>query len=248
MKTITVTNQKGGTGKTTLTINLGVALASMGKKILLIDLDPQANLTYSFGIHSPENTIVEVLQGIKTIQTILVKKEGLDVAPSSPRLADLEISVINKIGREQLLSERIKELRGYDYIFIDSPPSLSILTVNALNTANEVLIPLQMEILSLQGLTQLLRTINEVKGVLNKNLKIGGIIVSMYDGRRRLSSEVLNQIKNNLKEKVFSSVIRICVKVAEAPSFAQSVLKYAPSSNGAIDYKNLAKEFLNERG
>ena len=162
-------------------------------------------------------------------------------------LADLEVSIINKIGREQLLEERIKGIEGYDYIFIDSPPALSILTINALNVANEVLIPLQMEILALQGLTSLLKTINEVKGVLNKDLKIRGIVVSMYDGRRRLSSEVLNQIKNNLKEKVFDSVIRVCVKIAEAPSFAKSVLSYAPSSEGTFDYKNLAKEFLDER-
>ena len=246
MRKIAIINQKGGTGKTTLTINLGVALALMGKKILLIDFDPQANLTYSFGIHNPGNTIVEVLQGKETIQTILVKREGLDIAPSSSLLADLEVSIINKIGREQLLSERIKELKGYDYIFIDSPPSLSILTVNALNTASEVLIPLQMEILSLQGLTQLLKTIDEVRSVLNKKLKIRGVIVSMYDSRRRLSSEVLNELRNNLKEKVFNSVIRVCVRIAEAPSFAKSVLSYAPSSSGSVDYKNLAKEILSD--
>lgn len=247
MRIITVINQKGGTGKTTVTMNLGVALALMGKKILLIDFDPQANLTYSFGIRNPKNTIVEVLQGKQTIQTILVKKEGLDIAPSSSLLADLEVSIINKIGREQLLQDRLKGLKEYDYVFIDSPPSLSILTINALTTAGEVLIPLQMEILSLQGLTQLLKTIDEVKNILNKKLSITGIVVSMYDGRRRLSSEILNEIKNNLKEKVFNSVIRICVKIAESPSFAKSVLSYAPSSEGAIDYKNLAKEFLNER-
>jgi len=247
MRIITVINQKGGTGKTTITMNLGVALALMGKKILLIDFDPQANLTYSFGIRNPKNTIVEVLQGKQTIQTILVKKEGLDIAPSSSLLADLEVSIINKIGREQLLQDRLKGLKEYDYVFIDSPPSLSILTINALTTAGEVLIPLQMEILSLQGLTQLLQTIDEVKNILNKKLSITGIVVSMYDGRRRLSSEILNEIKNNLKEKVFNSLIRICVKIAESPSFAKSVLSYAPSSEGAIDYKNLAKEFLNER-
>jgi len=247
MRIITVINQKGGTGKTTITMNLGVALALMGKKILLIDFDPQANLTYSFGIRNPKNTIVEVLQGKQTIQTILVKKEGLDIAPSSSLLADLEVSIINKIGREQLLQDRLKGLKEYDYVFIDSPPSLSILTINALTTAGEVLIPLQMEILSLQGLTQLLKTIDEVKNILNKKLRITGIVVSMYDGRRRLSSEILNEIKNNLKAKVFNSLIRICVKIAEAPSFAKSVLSYAPSSEGAIDYKNLAKEFLNER-
>ena len=204
MRIITIINQKGGTGKTTITMNLGVALAFMGKKILLIDFDPQANLTYSFGIRNPKNTIVEVLQGKQTIQTILVKKEGLDIAPSSSLLADLEVSIINKIGREQLLQDRLKGLKEYDYVFIDSPPSLSILTINALTTAGEVLIPLQMEILSLQGLTQLLKTIDEVKNVLNKKLRITGIVVSMYDGRRRLSSEILNEIKNNLKEKVFN--------------------------------------------
>ena len=247
MKIITITNQKGGTGKTTISMNLGVALAMRGKKILLIDFDPQANLTYSFGIHKPKNTIVEVLQGKQTIQTILVNKEGLDVAPSSSLLSDLELSIVNKIGREQLLKDRLKGLTGYDYVFIDSPPSLSILTINALTASTEVLIPLQMEILSLQGVTQLLKTIDEVKNVLNKKLKISGIVVSIYDSRRRLSGEVLNEIKNNLKEKIFNSVIRICVKITEAPSFAKSVLSYAPSSKGAIDYKNLAKEFLNER-
>ena len=247
MKITTITNQKGGTGKTTISMNLGVALAMRGKKVLLIDFDPQANLTYSFGIHKPKNTIVEVLQGKQTIQTILVNKEGLDIAPSSSLLSDLELSIVNKIGREQLLKDRLEGLMGYDYVFIDSPPSLSILTINALTASNEVLIPLQMEILSLQGVTQLLKTIDEVKNVLNKKLKISGIVVSIYDSRRRLSGEVLNEIKNNLKEKIFNSVIRICVKITEAPSFAKSVLSYAPSSKGAIDYKNLAKEFLNER-
>ena len=247
MKITTITNQKGGTGKTTISMNLGVALAMRGKKVLLIDFDPQANLTYSFGIHKPKNTIVEVLQGKQTIQTILVNKEGLDVAPSSSLLSDLELSIVNKIGREQLLKDRLEGLMGYDYVFIDSPPSLSILTINALTASTEVLIPLQMEILSLQGVTQLLKTIDEVKNVLNKKLKISGIVVSIYDSRRRLSGEVLNEIKNNLKEKIFNSVIRICVKITEAPSFAKSVLSYAPSSKGAIDYKNLAKEFLNER-
>jgi len=247
MKITTITNQKGGTGKTTISMNLGVALAMRGKKVLLIDFDPQANLTYSFGIHKPKNTIVEVLQGKQTIQTILVNKEGLDIAPSSSLLSDLELSIVNKIGREQLLKDRLKGLTGYDYVFIDSPPSLSILTINALTASTEVLIPLQMEILSLQGVTQLLKTIDEVKNVLNKKLKISGIVVSIYDSRRRLSGEVLNEIKNNLKEKIFNSVIRICVKITEAPSFAKSVLSYAPSSKGAIDYKNLAKEFLNER-
>lgn len=248
MKIVCIVNQKGGTGKTTTAINLGSALASLGKKVLLIDLDPQANLTYSFGISSPDGTIAEVLQAKQTIQTILVKREGLSMVPSSVSLADVEISLANKIGRERMLEHCLAGLKGYDYVFIDSPPSLSILTINALSTANEVLIPAQMEILSLQGLTQLLDTINEVRQVLNKNLKVAGIIACMYDSRRRLSNEVLAQIKGGLKEKIFKTVIRENVRIAEAPSFAKSVLAYAPGSHGAEDYLSLAKEFIRERG
>lgn len=244
MKIITICNQKGGTGKTTTTINLGSALASLGKKILLIDLDPQQNLTYSLGITSPGESIIEVLQGKKTIQAILVKKENLHIAPSSVLLADLEISLINKIGREQILKDRLTDLHNFDYVFIDSPPSLSILTINALNAAQGVLIPLQMEILSLQGLIQLLNTIKEVKQTLNKKLNIAGIIPSMYDCRRRLSQEVLNEIQKNVDVKVFKTKIRECVKIAEAPSFAKSVLKYAPNSHGTEDFIKLAKEFI----
>lgn len=248
MKIVAITNQKGGTGKTTTAINLGTSLVSLRKKVLLIDLDPQANLTYSFGINSPPETVVEVLQGKKTLQTILVKKEGLFIAPSSVSLADLEISLVNKIGRESVLKNRLKGLKGYDYVFIDCPPSLSILTINALNAAQEVVIPLEMEILSLEGLAKLLDTINEVRRVLNRKLKIRGIIPCMYDVRRSLSYEVLKEIKKIFKEKIFKTAIRENVKIAEAPSFAKSVLAYAPSSHGAEDYNALAKEFIKERG
>ena len=244
MKTIALINQKGGTGKTTTAINLGSALAAKGKKVLLIDFDPQANLTYSFGIQSEKGSIIEFLQGKQTLQTLLTNKESLSILPSSPTLADFEVSIVNKIGRENLLKDRLCSIKGFDYIFVDCPPSLSILTVNALNATNEVLIPLQMEILSLQGLSQLLDTIQEVKQVLNKKLKVRGIIASMYDSRRRLSKEVMEEIEKNIKEKVFKTVIRECVKIAEAPSFAKSILTYAPSSNGARDYIDLAKEFL----
>lgn len=247
MKIISVCNQKGGTGKTTTVINLGSALARLNKKVLLIDLDPQANLTFSFGINQVHGTMTEVLQGKQTLQSILINKERVDIAPASVLLADMEISLVNKIGREGILKDRLRALNGYDFVFIDSPPSLSILTINALNSADEVLIPLQMEILSLQGLMQLLNTIEEVKQVLNSRLKIAGIIPCMFDNRRNLSNEVLQQLEGNIKERVFKTVIRECVKIAEAPSFAQSVLSYAPNSHGAEDFMNLAKEFLKRR-
>jgi len=244
MLKVAVINQKGGTGKTTSVINLGVALASLKQRVLLIDLDAQANLTYSFGITDPPGSIAEVLQGKQVIQTILVKREGLDVAPASLALADIEVSLTNKIGREGILKDKLQGLKDYDYIFIDCPPSLSVLTINALNYADSVLIPLQVEVLALQGLTQLLSTIKEVRGVLNKDLKVMGIIPSMYDSRRNLSNEVLKELEKNTKEKVFNTYIRECVKLAEAPSFAKSVLAYAPGSNGAEDFINLAKEII----
>ncbi len=245
MDIIAVINQKGGTGKTTTTMNLGCALAALNRKVLLIDLDPQANLTYSFGIR-PDRSMTEVMQAKQTIQAILVNKEGVAIAPASMELANVEISIVNKIGREGILKDRLKNVKGYDFVFIDCPPALSVLTVNALNSADEVLIPLQMEILSFQGLTQLLNTIKEVKQVLNHKLKIAGIIPSMFDNRRNLSNEVLEQLEGKVKEKVFKSVIRENVKIAESPSFAQSVISYAPDSHGAQDFIKLAKEF-NER-
>jgi chromosome partitioning protein len=249
MKIISIINQKGGTGKTTTAINLGVALARKGKRVMLVDFDSQGNLTYSFGVPTDKGTIADVLQSKKTIQSVLVEREGVMIAPSSTVLADVEVSLVNRIGRERLLRDKLREAQGFDYIFIDSPPSLSILTVNALNAAHEVLIPVQMEILSLQGLALLLNTTNEVRDVLNPELKICGIVPFMYDKRRNLSQEVLCEIEKSLKDVyLFKTKIRECVKIAEAPSFAKSVLAYAPGSNGTYDFKDLAREFLKVGG
>ena len=244
MKIISILNQKGGTGKTTIAVNLGRALSLLKKKVLLIDLDPQGNLTYSLGIKPEKGTMAEVIHGIQALQTILVKAEGMEIAPCSRELADIEISLVSKMGREQKLKQALKGADKYDYVFIDCPPSLSILSINALTASDEVIIPLQMEILSLQALTQILTTIYEVKKVLNKKIKVKGIIPIMYDARRRLSDEILSEIKKSVKEKIFNTYIRENVKIAEAPSFAKSVLEYDPSSHGAEDFRKLAREFI----
>jgi len=244
MKIIAIANHKGGVGKTTTAINLSVALAKHGKKILVIDLDPQANLTYSFNIDTTNGTIVNLLQTKQAIQTLLVNKEDIYILPSEKQLADLELTLTNKIGRENILKENLKTIHKFDYIFIDCPPSLGLLTINALNASSEVLIPVQVEVLSLMGLAQLFDTISQVKNILNKKLEISGIIPFMFDARRNLSSEILQQLKIELKQYCLYRPIRECVKIAEAPSFGKSIFSYAPGSNGAKDFLLLAKQFL----
>jgi len=246
MDIISAISQKGGTGKTSTVINLGCALSKLNKKVLLIDLDPQSHLTYSFGL-SPSFSISEVMQGKKTIQDIIVSKEGVDICPCNRTLADVEISLINKIGREGILKNKLQDLKKYDYVFIDNPPALSLLSINALNVADFVLIPFQCEILSLHGLSKLLGTIQEVKKVLNPKLKVMGILPSMFDSRRNLSNEILQELRKITKERIFKTVIRECVKIAEAPSFAKSVLSFSPGSHGAEDFISLSKEILNDR-
>jgi len=243
-KIVSVINQKGGTGKTTTTINLGSALSKLGKKILLVDLDPQANLSYSLGIEEPEATIADVFTGDKKLSQILIHQENLSIAPGTNDLVDIEVSLVNQEGREHFLKNLLTNTKGYDYILIDCPPSLSLLTVNALAASDEVVIPLQMEVLTLQGLSQILATVAKIRSAFNAKLKVKGIVVVMFDKRRKLSSEIEQYLQENIEEKVFKSRIRLNVKLAEAPSFGKSVLDYDPSSNGAQDYMALAKEFL----
>ncbi|PVY42420.1 ParA family protein [Pontibacter virosus] len=242
-KIVAVINQKGGTGKTTTTINLGSALSKLGHKVLLVDLDPQSNLSYSLAVSSPDHTLAEAFLGTHSIKDILVEKDGLWVAPGSNELVDVEISLVSQPDREQFLKIMLQQLKGFDYVLIDCPPSLSVLTLNALTAAHEVLIPLQMEVLTLQGLDQIMQTISKVKKAFNPKLKIKGIVVVMFDVRRKLSQEVLAYLQENVKEKIFDSQIRLNVKLAEAPSFGRSVLDYDSSSNGAKDYTALAVEF-----
>lgn len=243
-KVIAIANQKGGTGKTTTSINFGSSLSKFNHKVLLIDLDPQANLTYSLGIPSPTRSIADVFSGEVDLKDIIIEKDGLYVAPGRGDLADIEISLVNQENREAFLLERLKGLKKFDYIIIDAPPSLSLLTLNALNAASEVIIPVQPEVLSIQGLGQILATIAKVKKIYNPRLTVKGIVLVMFDQRRNLSTELLEYLKENIEEKIFEAKVRLNVKIAEAPSFGQSVMDYSPSSSGAKDYLGLAKEYL----
>jgi chromosome partitioning protein len=245
---ISVVNQKGGTGKTTTTMNLGSAMAKLGKKILLIDLDPQANLTYSLGLSDPEYTISDVITGKKSLKSALVTTEKVDILAGSPEMSDIEISLVQHKKREHFLKDLLKEARNsYDYILIDSPPSLSLLTINSLTAATGVLIPMQLEVLTIQGLTQILSTVQKVKSTLNPDLIVKGIVLLMYDKRRKLTGELHSLLGENVTDHVYKTVIRLNVKIAEAPSFGQSVIKYDPGSHGALDYMSLAKEFIKKQ-
>ncbi|WP_242919316.1 ParA family protein [Pontibacter liquoris] len=240
---VAVINQKGGTGKTTTTINLGSALSKLGHKVLLLDLDPQSNLSYSLAVSRPQDTLADVFLGNKSLEDIVVEKDGIWIAPGSNDLVDIEISLVQQPERELFLKKMLTQAKSYDYVLIDCPPSLSVLTLNALTAAQEVLIPLQMEVLTLQGLDQIMNTVQKVKKAFNPKLKIKGIVVVMFDIRRKLSQEVLEYLHENVKERIFKSQIRLNVKLAEAPSFGKSVLDYEPSSHGAKDYRALAEEF-----
>ena len=246
MKLIALTNQKGGVGKTTSTINIGVGLANMGKRVLLIDLDPQANLTYSLGLqaHELDKTIYEVFKGEIRAKDALIKTHGLSLLPSSINLSGAEIELSGVAGREFLLKEALSDVGEFDYILLDCPPSLGLLTLNALTTAKEIYIPLQTEFLALQGMSKLLETIDIVKGRLNKGLDITGIIGTLYDGRKKLNNEVVDKIKGHFEGKLFDTLIRDNVALAEAPSYGKDIYSYKANSSGAEDYQALCKEII----
>ena len=249
MKIIALVNQKGGVGKTTSVINIGAGLNRLGKKVLLIDLDPQAHLTYSLGIqaHELERAIYEVLTGGATLQEVLINSDGLMIIPSALSLSGAEIELTGLPGREFLLKEVLSKVKGYNYILIDCPPSLGLLTLNALTTAQEVYIPLQTEFLALQGLSKLLETIGVVKKRLNSNLEITGIIATRFDRRKNLNREVVAKIKDYFGNKLFKTLIRDNISLAEAPSFGKTIYEYKPRSYGAEDYLTLSKEIIERR-
>lgn len=248
-RTIAIINQKGGSGKTTTTVNLGACLAGLGKKILLVDIDPQAHTTTHLGFkpHEIEITIYDVLINSQPVDKTITKTlvEKLDILPSNVNLSGAEIELVNIVGRENILKDKIKGLNDkYHYILIDCPPSLGILTLNALNTAQELFIPIQAEFFALEGMTKLLQTIKVVKERLNKKLEISGVILTMFDSRKNICKDVARKVEEFFKEKTFKTRIRDNVKLAEAPSYGQPVILYAPHSYGSLDYQNLAKEVL----
>lgn len=248
-KVYAIVNQKGGVGKTTSVINLGAYLASAGKKVLLIDLDPQANATSSLGVdkQTVEKGSYEVILGLVPSSGALLGNPtlGLTILPSSPALAGAEIELVDEDQRESKLKLAIEPLLDkYEYILIDCPPSLSLLTINALLAAKDgVIIPVQCEYLALEGVGQLSLTLNKIRGI-NPSMRIRGVVMTMFDNRTNLSTEVVNEVKKHFPDQVFEVVIPRSVRLAEAPSFGLPINVYAPTSTGAKAYAELARELL----
>lgn len=249
-KTIAIFNQKGGVGKTTTNINLAACLALKGKKVLILDIDPQGNTTSGVGIAKKglEKTTYEILvdDNINTSDAIMnTGVKNLDIIPASVQLAGAEIELVQLESREQRLKKAIDAIKSsYDYIFIDCPPSLGLLTINSLTAVDSVLIPIQCEFYALEGVSQLMSTIELVKKSLNPDLQIQGVILSMYDGRTNLSIQVVEEVKKYFKEKVYTTVIPRNVRLAEAPSYGIPITEYDPRSAGAQAYMEFAEEFL----
>lgn len=246
---IAISNQKGGVGKTTTTINLSACLAEMGKKVLVIDIDPQGNATSGLGIERDDvdHTVYELLINEITVWDALTPSvvEGLTVIPSERGLAGAEIELIGVDDREYILKNEIDKIRDkYDFILIDCPPSLNMLTINAMTTADTVLVPIQCEYYALEGLSELLYTIELVKERLNPVLEVEGVVFTMYDGRTLLSSQVVDNVRDNLHQHIFNTVIPRNVRLAEAPSHGLPINMYDPKSTGAIGYRSLAQEII----
>ena len=250
MSTVFATvNQKGGVGKTTTAVNLAAYLATFGKKILLIDSDPQGNASSGVGIDRETVTkcVYDVVINGSAFTEIIKKTQiaGLDVAPATPRLAGADVELTEMDLRESRLKSAIKDIRhSYDYLIIDCPPSLSLLTVNALTAADQVIVPIQCEYFALEGLSQLIKTIDLIRKSLNPDLRLCGILLTMYDSRTLLSEQVVDETRKHFGGKVFKTVIPRNVRLAESPSFGQPIVFYDPSSSGAAAYESLSREVL----
>ena len=247
-KVISVANQKGGVGKTTTTVNLGTILAQKGKKVLLIDADPQGNATSGLGVekeveYSTYNVLVDEVGILDAIKDTIIK--NFKICPSNMNLAGAEVELVSMMSREQRLKEKLEEVRNkFDYILIDCPPSLGLITLNSFTASDSVLIPVQCEYFALEGLGQLLNTVNLVKKHLNKNIQIEGALLTMYDIRTNLSNQVVKEVKKYFDDKVFKTVIPRNVRLSEAPSYGMPITEYDPRSKGAKSYIKFAREFL----
>ncbi|MCL1935947.1 MAG: AAA family ATPase [Defluviitaleaceae bacterium] len=251
-RVIAIANQKGGVGKTTTSINLAACLAKQGKKVLIIDSDPQGNTTSGLGVAKDRlpKTFYNLLLGGCYIEEILIKTkiENLTLVPSNVNLAGAEIELVDYEKREYLLKKIVKNLKYlYDFVIIDCPPSLSMLTLNALTAADSIIVPIQCEYFALEGLSQLLHTINLVKKKLNKNLEIEGVVFTMYDSRTNLSSQVVEEVKKHLDKNVYRSIIPRNIRLSEAPSHGLPIIEYDPKSKGATSYMDLAKQVIKKR-
>lgn len=250
MKKICVFNQKGGVGKTTTNINLCACLAMEGYRVLTIDIDPQGNTTSGLGLDKRglELSMYDVLTSDASLKDVIIKSDlvqNLHIAPSTMELAGAEVEMIDKFDRERILLNKLKEVEeDYDYVFIDCPPSLGVLTINALTTSNSVLIPIQCEFYALEGVGQLMNTIQLVKKSLNKDLYIEGVLMTMFDFRTNLSNEVYKEVKNYFKDDVFETKIPRNIRLAEAPSFGLPIMLYDEKCKGTESYVNFTKEFL----
>ena len=248
-KIIAIVNQKGGVGKTTTAVNLSAAIADMGYKTLLIDIDPQANTCLGIGISRDKTNkgIYDLLIGNAKVNEVIIKtyKENLYIIPSDSDLVGAQIELVNEIGREFKLKKAIESIKNnYEYILIDCPPTLGILTLNALTAADSVLIPIQCEFYALDGVVELNNTISLVKENLNPNLFIEGVLLTMYDGRTKLSSEVVREVVNFFKEKTYKTMIPRNVRLSEAPSYSKAIGDYDKECIGARSYKEFAREFI----
>lgn len=246
---IAIANQKGGVGKTTTSINLSACLAEKGKKVLVIDTDPQGNTTSGYGIdkNNLENTIYELVLGECSIRDCIIKDviENVSILPSNVNLAAAEIELIGIDKKEYILKNEVDYVKDeYDYIIIDCPPSLNMLTINSMTTADSVLVPIQCEYYALEGLSQLIHTVNLVKERLNPELEMEGVVFTMYDSRTNLSMQVVENVKENLHQKVYETLIPRNIRLAEAPSYGIPISKYDAKSAGAEAYMNLAEEII----
>lgn len=251
-KVIAIINQKGGVGKSTTAVNLSAALGEMGKQVLLVDLDPQGNATSGLGIEKSQlhQCIYDVLLDDVPMEEIIIPDvcQGLDLAPATINLAGAEVELVSEMARENRVKDAVGTMRGkYDYILIDCPPSLGLLTVNALVGCDELIIPIQTEFYALEGVTKLLESMKRVKNRLNPSLDIFGILLTMYDGRTTLSRQVAVEVRNYFGKQVFETVIPRTVKLSEAPSYGIPITQYDPTGKGAISYIDLAKEVI-DRG